>query len=864
MTLPALIVFAAFASGIALRNEVPAPPAAWLALTVTALLAGFGLLLRRRDAVALAFGTLAWLFLGGLAASLERAAVPENHVTRLIATGRLDPGEPLRWRGQLRSDPLSLPWGFRYEIDLDEVEIAGLDRAVTGGLRVSYFRNEREPASLPALRAGDRVEALVRARPPRNFGNPGAFDARTHLARQGVDLTGSLRSTELLRKVGEPPLAFSQRMARLRGRLLEQVDAMFAASPSQAAVLKAMLLGDRSFVDHELAEAFQKTAVYHVLVISGLHVAALVVFLVWCGRRLRLSLAQITCVTLVVLFAFVSLVEDRPPIARAAAMATVFLLSRLLFRRVDLLNTLATSALLILAARPSALADPSFQLSFLAAGLIGALGLPWVEKTSGPYRTALSHLGDVTRDTSHPPRAIQFRLDLRALAGWLAARLPQRLANRASSFLTAPVNGAFRLWEVALISAAIQLGMLPVMAHYFHRVTPVGPLANIPASLLSGLMVPVGYLTLLLGMAWDRLGSLLVPLLGGITTALTGSVEWFSTWRWNSYRIPAPPVWLLIAFFAALVLLSVAARKPRSSKLQRLCAAPLVLLAIAVVTYPFGPRFEPGRVELTVLDVGQGDAIFAAFPDGRTLLVDGGGMFGATRVGGFRTGFDVGEQVVSPYLWQRGWKRIDVVALTHAHQDHLDGLNAVLENFRVGELWVGREVDSPAFRELVERAAARGTRVVHRKRGEHFEWAGVTGLVLWPEGVQGVAVASNNDSLVLRLDHGGVSFLLPGDIEKPVELELAARGDPLDVDLLKVPHHGSRSSTTSELVVAATPQAAVISVGEANPFGHPHRELLERLRGPGVRVLRTDLDGAVTAVSDGKTLRVHGYAATNH
>jgi competence protein ComEC len=173
---------------------------------------------------------------------------------------------------------------------------------------------------------------------------------------------------------------------------------------------------------------------------------------------------------------------------------------------------------------------------------------------------------------------------------------------------------------------------------------------------------------------------------------------------------------------------------------------------------------------------------------------------------------------------------------------------------------VGREVDLPGFRALVERARARGTRVVYRRRGEHFEWAGVTGLVLWPEDSSRAAVASNNDSLVLRLDYGALSFLLPGDIEKPVENELLTRGDPLDVDFLKVPHHGSRTSATAEFVGGTTPQAAVISVGEANPFGHPHPELLERMRRPGLRLLRTDQDGAVTAVSDGKMLRVTAYA----
>jgi competence protein ComEC len=284
---------------------------------------------------------------------------------------------------------------------------------------------------------------------------------------------------------------------------------------------------------------------------------------------------------------------------------------------------------------------------------------------------------------------------------------------------------------------------------------------------------------------------------------------------------------------------------------------------LLIATYPFSPQVEAGRLEVTVLDVGQGDALFIAFPDGRTLLEDGGGSYGASRMGGFRTGLDVGEQVVSSYLWSRGLKRLDAVALTHAHQDHLDGLHAVLENFKVGELWVGRDVALPGFEALLATAERRGVRIVHRHRGESFDWGGASGLVLWPEDTTRTAEASNDDSLVLRLDFGRNSFLLPGDIQEPVEREMVLRDDPLDVDFLKVPHHGSRTSATGEFVAACTAAAAAISVGEFNPFGHPHREALERLNAPGLRLLRTDRDGAVTAVSDGTTLRVRTFGEPN-
>lgn len=866
MKLPALWIAAAVAAGIVLAGVQPARPAVWLAFTAAAILAGFGCVRRQRLALAWSFGLAAWVFLGALAASFENMATPPHHVTRLLPSGNLDTSEPLRWRGQLRSDPVQLPWGFRCEVDLDEVEAGGQPFRISGGLRLTYFRNERAPEARPGgppLRAGDRVEALVRARPPRNYLNPGAFDARAQLARIGIHLLGTLRSTELLRQIEGPPPSLAHRFARLRGTLLERLDRMYAAAPEHAAVLRAMLLGDYSFIDHDLAEVFQKTAVYHVLVISGLHVAALAAFVFWIARRLRLSLGATTLLTLAVLALFVALVEDRPPIARAALMALIFLSSRLLFRRVELLNTIAVAALLLLFARPSALADPSFQLSFLAVAMIGALAMPWVEGTSGPYRRALGNLSDVTRDAVHAPRATQMRLDLRAAAEWLAARLPTRLAGQASGALTAPTGAMLRLWEVLLVSATIQLGMLPVMVHYFHRVSAAGPLANIPATLLSGLIVPLGFLALGAGAVWAWLGAMLAKLLGALVAAMLVCVEWFGEWTLASYRVPGPPAWLTVAFFGSVVWMAVAARSSGSRWWKFLAGAALILATLAVATYPFAPQLARGRLELTILDVGQGDAIFTAFPDGRTMLIDGGGLFGATRAGGFRTGFDIGEQVVSPYLWHRGVKRLDVIALTHAHQDHLDGLNAVLNNFQVGELWVGRDVDTPAYRALLEHASARGARVVHRRRGDSFTWDEATGLVLWPEDRAVAEKASNNDSLVLRLEHGAIEFLLPGDIEREVEAELVARGDPLPADFLKLPHHGSRTSSTDAFVTAVAARLAAVSVSDANPFGHPHPEVLERLRERGVRVLRTDRDGAVTLTSDARSLLVQTFASLN-
>jgi competence protein ComEC len=879
MKLPALWIAAAFAAGIGIITRWPHQPLTYATVAALAILAGGILIWRRLLFAAALCGLAAWTTLGCLALAIEQGAVPANHVTHLIAANRVDLTEPLRWRGRLREDPLVMPWGRRYEIDIEQVESGGQILSASGGLRANIYNNPKQPIEIAeTLRAGDRVEALVRARPPRNFLDPGAFDIHGYLARQKIDLIGSLKSGELLRLVDRPPPTLLHRQARARGNLLARLDALFAGHLDQQAVLRAMLLGDRSFVDSETVTAFQKTAVYHVLVVAGLHVGALAVFSFWLGRKFRFSVGAASLVTLLALAAYVGMVQDRPPILRAALMVALYLCARPFFRRVELLNTIALAALVILFWKPSLLMDSSFELSFLAAGVIAALALPWMDRTSAPYRAGLAHLGDVTRDIVHSPKVIQFRIEMRAAANWLAARIPKRFASRASMLIAAPVSAGLRLWEIVLLSVVIQWGMMPILAQDFHRVSLAGPLSNIPAVILTGLIVPLGFLTLLATFIWARLSLALARMLGFLATSLLAIVKWVGTWPRVSYRIPGPPIWLIIAFFVTLICVAVAARAAvalRANRFARRKFAPpirplewaaivaLIALTALVATHPFAPVLNRGKLEVSVLDVGQGDSIFAAFPDGRMMLIDGGGQPGSEWVGGQRSGLDVGEQVVSPYLWSRGIKRLDVIALTHAHHDHLDGLHSVIQNFRVGELWIGRDEETHAFENLLKEAREHGVRVVHEVSGSKFDWDGVTGDVLWPADPTPVNEASNDDSLVLRLEDGGVRFLLAGDIQKKVEQRLVREDAEITADFLKVPHHGSKTSSTPDFVAAVAPKVAVISAGEANPFGHPAPGTVERYAQAGVRLLRTDRDGVVTALTDGHALTVTTFAQSH-
>jgi competence protein ComEC len=318
-------------------------------------------------------------------------------------------------------------------------------------------------------------------------------------------------------------------------------------------------------------------------------------------------------------------------------------------------------------------------------------------------------------------------------------------------------------------------------------------------------------------------------------------------------HLPAPHWSAVAAFFGLLALL------PRISRDRRtvFLAGVLAGWVLALSLWPW-VRPADGLLRVTFLDVGQGDAVFVELPDGGRLLLDGG-------PGGGRR-FDVGERVIAPFLWNRAVARLDVVAMSHSDPDHAGGLAAVLRRFRVEEFWDNGiwEAGSAELAWLVERSGAIKRSL---RQGSRIWLGSALVTVLNPPQAplrgspRGPASDENNNSLVLRLDWGLVSFLFTGDLEQEGEQALLAAQQPLRHLVLKVAHHGSRYSTTEAFLEAARPRLAVISVGARNPFRHPTADTLARLERAAAKLYRTDRDGAIVLETDGATLSVTRWAS---
>jgi competence protein ComEC len=261
-----------------------------------------------------------------------------------------------------------------------------------------------------------------------------------------------------------------------------------------------------------------------------------------------------------------------------------------------------------------------------------------------------------------------------------------------------------------------------------------------------------------------------------------------------------------------------------------------------------------GVLEMTAIDVGQGDSILLVLPDKRKLLVDAGGLPFWTH-----SQMDIGEDVVSPYLWSRGISRVDAIALTHAHADHMGGFPAVIANFRPRELWLPVGVSPEEIRRLLTSSERFNVKIIYRKAGDNFSYGGAQIRVLAPNPDYPVRVAHRNDeSLVMKISYGKTSALLEADAERGTERMVAS--EQPEADVLKVAHHGSLTSSERELLAAVHPRFAVISVGVRNVYHHPRQEVLRRLQQANVITYRTDTDGATSFYLDGTGVTPQAYA----
>ena len=860
---PLMAAVVCFAAGdlIALRWQPPL-----LLVASTALLLVLSLFsLRKTLRVAIVPTYALWIALGCWCAQIQ-PPIPQQQALQHAADGlsRTVRGTVIRVRtlpasnqsspqpefepGEWDTDPD--PGIQSIDLDVQSVEQLTPDTSIQqptpGGIRITL-----SGAPL-ALHCGDTLQLPLRLRTPDVYRDPGAWSYSDYLLSEGIGATSSAKSSRVeVLSAAAPTLrcrvfaAQAWASNRMQSFVDSRANRLLPRSarliPEDASMLNAMLFGDRTHLTRALRSAFERTGTFHLFVVSGLHVALLAAALFWLLRRFRLPEGPAVLLTLLAAFAYAELTGFGIPAQRALTMTAIYLIARWLNREITALNALGAAALGVLVFDPRALFEASFQMTFLVIVAIAGLAIPLSQRLIHPHLRALDHLETIRIDAFLRPSLAQFRVKVRMASTLSAALLGHPLRNLPVWLL--------RLFYLALdallFSLAAEVCMVLPMAIYFHRATVLAlPLNFIDIPLLSVLLC-IAILMFLASLISTWLAMLPAALTALLLHLMRFTVDRVQHTPLADLRTPGPAP-LAIAIAAAGIAFCIVALRAR----HRLIFAAGILVAVLVplaVLYPSPPTFHPGELEVTAIDVGQGDSLLIVNPTGQTLLVDAGGPTGR-GANAPASSWDVGEEVVAPYLWSRHIRHLDVVMLTHAHSDHMGGMPAILRDFHPRELWLSIDPgDSPLFRALLAQATAQHILVRHFHAGEAFPWSGLHATVLAPElAYANPGTPVNNDSLVLRLDYDRASVLLEGDAEAPSEAAMLDHGRITPATLLKVGHHGSRTSSSQDFLAAVSPHDAVISVGRHNTFGHPRPEVLGRLEAAHIQTFRTDRGGPET------------------
>lgn len=810
---PALLVAGAFAVGVVLDAA-----GIGVGMFFWSSGVGAGLVLfcgmqwwdRRRMVTLAPLGRIGAVFLMVVSAGGARHAghdAPSPRALKAVATATEN--QPLLISGVVQDAPERSTSGTRFTVTVDTAAASNDTTTVEGQVRVTLRPSpwQESSRSFPRVYEGDRVRLRGEVQPAPGQRNPGGFDYAAYLNRRGTCCTTYVGTPSAVTVMSRDRGLLTNVVVHVREYVRRQI-LRYVPSKDGQAVLQALLLGDRSRITDAQRERFARTGLMHLLAVSGLHVflVGMVLYVLLRPLLMRFRLRWRTVevgravLTVAVLGLYTLLTGGRPSVVRAVVMSTLLIGGVLFQRSAHPLNTLGVAALVLLAVRPSALFDVGFQLSMAA----------------------------VTGIVTLNPRFLEAVPD-----AWQAASATEWLVS------------------MVTVSAAAMLGTAPVLLYHFGWVSAAGLLLNVVGIPCTGLALSSALAMEMVGGLWPMVGAVFGStadlFVEGLLFVSRWGTEWFS---WAGIRMANPEAWTLGALTAGVVGLAQWPR-PRLRWRSLLCA---LLLATGGVWADITSQNAGATLDLLFFDVGQGDALLVSTPSGKHVMVDTGPRsFGGSSAAAYS---------VLPYLKQRGINHLEVLVVTHPDSDHLGGLPSILTTVSVGRvLHSGQQVDTDLYertRRLMKRHGIPGQAV---DRGRVLRVGEARLQVLGPPAApskRGID-SENGRSVVLHLAYGDTDVLLPGDVEAKAERDLVrSYGEQLESRVVKVPHHGSSTSSTRPFVEAIVDSSeetrAVVSVGQSNRFGMPDEKVLERWRTSGASVRSTAGEGAVWLRSDGENV----------
>ena len=889
---PLLWLAGCFASGILIAHFLNIN---WRILLPVCIISAFLTIIFQTNKFGTILLSAAFIAAGGLSLSIENNLDAPRRLKNLYGSNQLKSGDPIEIEGVLQGKAELAVSGFFLILKTEkalykdsEIEISGIVR-LFAPVREEQIRQEYEQLSLTH---GSRIRVACRLRREDNSLNPGVTPYTKLLDQKQIDAVAFIKSPLLVEKISDTKTfaPFGWIYERRQNLIIEFRDKF---NVSTAGVLIASLLGNRHFLEKNTAEVFRDGGTFHVLVISGLHITfigglALLFIRFFTNKRLFQFI-----VASLFLWSYSMAVGADVPVVRAAVMFTILLFSQVIYRSGTLINSFGLCGLILLVWRPGDIFTSSFQLTFASVGAIVAIAFPLIENLRAVGMWSPS------AETPFPPNVSK---RLKRFCETLYWRDSVWEIEKKSNLWTAKLfksphlkwtekrnlqNPVRYIFEAILVSIIVQICLLPFLVLYFHRLSFASIFLNLWVGITIALESFAAVIAIFFAQFSDVLAFPFIELTEFFNWLMLSIPQILSAGNWASIRLPhyagaMKAVYPL--YFAPLLVLTILLKRWKPFSLNsdtqsssyrfliRIAAILLMGFSGLIIFHPFSAPKPDGRLHVDFLDVGQGDSALVTFPNGETLLVDGGGKREFNRAYLQNDEADepeffepdtqsIGETVVSAFLWDKGYDRIDYILATHADADHIQGLSDVAENFKIRAAMFGRTpVRNREFTALYDILQKRGIPVMKISRGDILNFDAARVEVLYPEKDEfSEAVSDNNHSVVMRVIYGERKVLLTGDIEKEAENDLLNAPDFLQADVVKAAHHGSRTSSTQEFIKATRAKLLVIPVGRESPFGHPHTEVLERWTNSGAKIVTTGQRGTVSISTDGKDLQLRTF-----
>ena len=654
---------------------------------------------------------------------------------------------------------------------------------------------------------GIRLKVKVKLNSFSNFLNPGAFDYEKTMINQGFLCQATVDRKNEVEILGKGNLSFFENHLEKLKNPVRDLFSKTIADEQNRSIMNALILGERQEMSPEVKDILSKTGISHIVAVSGLHMGLVSFIVFYILKKLfscmpfilrRMNVVKILApLTFIVVLIYAALTGFQVSAQRALIMVGVYLFAVSIGRKQEVWSSLALAGILIISIDPDTLWSMSFHMSFLAVAGLLLFTIPMFNNLEKAIET----------------------IDI----SW--CRWPLK-----------------RITELVCATVGANLILIPVLAANFHQISLSAIPVNIAVlPILGSIVLPAGLFAAFIVHISNKLAVMAVFLADLGTGIIIKTADFFYSMPFSFFWVTSLSIGGILCYYAAIF--TAFYGKP-GTRIKKMLVCIVLLITIESGLTLWAVR-KTDMLTITFLDVGQGNSAVIKFPNGKIMLIDGGGFTGSD--------FDTGRSIIAPYLWYKRYKKIDYIALSHPQQDHMGGLAFIAEVFAPEQFWYNGDISPTlSYQKLMNIVNERAINILlPNDFAKPLKIGDAEISVIHPTEEYKSSVNSkdpNKNSLVIKISYGNASVMLPGDIERISEKNILSKYSSTELKsaVLLVPHHGSKTSLTEPFLKATDPVLSIISAGRDNRFGFPHKETLDKLKKHNNTILRTDIDGAIT------------------